>query len=160
MILEILITLVLVVSIAIIINGVEDNRKKDAISFREALDLAGLPIITFKIQDKKLHFVLDTGATKSILNAKIANKLAAKLEGDSKIVGIEGTTRECSYTTLSLTYKDKVYEEKFSVLDMSSTFKEIKNMYGVTLHGVLGSSFMEKYKYVLDFKEMIAYTRK
>ena len=141
------------------VNAVEDRRKNE-ISFKEAIDLVGLPIVTFHINDRKLHFVLDTGANKSVLNAKIADKLEAAKNGDSKIVGLDGTTKDCSYTTLNLTYRDSTYQENFQVVDMTATFKEIKKMYGVTLHGVLGSSFMEKYKYILDFKDMIAYSRK
>lgn len=160
MVLQIIVILLLVVTIALIADAVEDNKRKNEISFKEAIDLVGLPIVTFHINDRKLHFVLDTGANKSVLNAKIADKLGAAKRGDSKMVGLDGTTKDCCYTTLDLTYKDSTYQENFQVVDMTATFREIKKMHGVTLHGVLGSSFMEKYKYVLDFKDMIAYSKK
>lgn len=160
MIIEVIVILLLVVVAALVINGIESVSREDKISFKEAIDLTGLPIITFHINDRKLHFVLDTGASKSVLNAKIADKLGATKSGDSKIVGLDGTTKDCSYTTLDLTYKDTIYREKFQVVDVTETFREVKKMFGVTLHGVLGSSFMEKYKYVLDFKDMVVYQKK
>lgn len=159
MILQIIITLAVVAVVALIANAFDDN-KKNAISFRETIDLVGIPVITFSISGKKLHFILDTGANKSIINKKIADKLGATTEETSKVVGIEGTAKSCYYTTLNLNYKDVDYQERFQVVDMTATFKEIKSTYGVTLHGILGSSFMEKYKYVLDFKEMVAYSKK
>ena len=36
----------------------------------------------------------------------------------------------------------------------------IKNATGVTIHGVIGNKFMQKYKYILDFDKMIAYSKK
>ena len=160
MILQIIITLITVAVVAFVVNAFEDANE-NKISFKETLDLVGIPIVTFSIGEKKLHFVLDTGANKSIINKKIADKLGATAEnGTSKVVGIEGKAQDCYYTTLNLNYKDTDYQEKFQVMDMTATFKEIKNTYGVTLHGILGSSFMEKYKYVLNFEEMVAYSKK
>lgn len=159
LIIQIIITLACVCAIALIVNKIEDS-KKDYMSFREAIDLVGLPIVTFTIGDRKLHFILDTGANKSVINKKIADKLGIPTEDTSKVVGLEGKVQECSFITLDIQYKGTPYRERFQVLDMTAPFKEIKAMYGPTLHGILGSSFMEKYKYVLDFKEMIAYSKK
>ena len=36
----------------------------------------------------------------------------------------------------------------------------MKKEYGVTIHGLLGTGFFQKYKYVLDFNEMVAYSLK
>ena len=42
---------------------------------------------------------------------------------------------------------------------MSEAFKKIKDGNGATIHGLIGNSFMQKYKYVLDFDEMVAYSK-
>ena len=157
------IILAIICVIALVINKVED-RRRSYMSFRESLDLTGLPIITFKWRDKRLHFLLDTGANFSVINEKVAAKIAENtqinMRGSSKLVGLGGEVKECPHLPIELSYKDKLYQEKFQVTDMSKPFKEIKNMHGVTLHGILGNSFLERYKYVLDFKEMIAYSKK
>lgn len=129
-------------------------------SFREAIDLVGIPVVTFIVEGHKLHFILDTGANKSVLNKKIADKLNTTKEGKAQVIGIEGAAKYGYHTTVSLEYKEKFYQERFQVIDLTDSFKEIKKKSGVTLHGILGSGFMEKYKYVLDFKEMIAYSKK
>ena len=45
-------------------------------SFREALDLVGLPIVTFYQGDKKLNFLLDTGANLSVINKAALESVA------------------------------------------------------------------------------------
>ena len=54
-------------------------------------------------------------------------------------------------------YNYITYNEKFQVVDMSYAFNSIKQSTGVNIHGILGNSFFEKYGYVIDFKELVAY---
>ena len=53
MVLEVLIIIIAVVTIALIVNGVESYNNKDIMSFREAMDLTNLPIVTFYQGDNK-----------------------------------------------------------------------------------------------------------
>ena len=58
---------------AFIVNTVEKIRKKNnsKISFKEAMDLAELPVVTFYNGDVKLNFLLDTGSNISYINKSI-----------------------------------------------------------------------------------------
>lgn len=155
------VVVIITIIVAILINATEEYQKTSTeMSFREAMELTDLPIVTFKIGDRKLHFLLDTGSNKSIINEKIANKLNATLtEGDTQVFGIDGNLQKCQMTSLKLSYRGEEYEEEFQVLDMSAPFKRIKGDSGVTLHGIIGNKFMEKYKYILDFARMAAYSK-
>ena len=127
----------------------------DKISFRETMNLAGLPIVTFR----QLNFVLDTGAFSSIIDSRILDKLQyTELEGKSVGYGIDGKEHSMSRVGIVLTYKDKDYSDAFRVLDMSKSFDSLKRDYGVTVHGLLSSSFFERYKYVLNYNELVAYS--
>jgi hypothetical protein len=42
---------------------------------------------------------------------------------------------------------------------MKEAFGHMKQDTGVTLHGIIGSKFFNKFKYVLDFDELIAYSK-
>lgn len=42
---------------------------------------------------------------------------------------------------------------------MSGAFAQLKSMYGIQIHGILGTSFFQKYRYVLDFAELTAYQK-
>ena len=65
----------------------KSNRKK--ISFKEALDLTELPVVTFIGKGRKLNFLIDTGANNSILNESVANKMKLKCE---EFDGVETNT--------------------------------------------------------------------
>ena len=73
MILETVGILLAVVILAIIINGVEDYCKQKGgvnMSFKEAMDLVELPVVTFYNGDKKLNFLLDTGSNMCVINSR------------------------------------------------------------------------------------------
>ena len=74
MIFKIIFIILTAIFIGLVITFFEDikksNRKK--ISFKEAIDLTELPVVTFISKGRKLNFLLDTGANNSILNASVA----------------------------------------------------------------------------------------
>ena len=164
MILKIVIALVLIALLCVIINGIEKYCKvhnTSVMSFKESMDLTELPIVTFYNNGNKLNFLLDTGANTSVINhSALSSTSYKKEEGTGTLFGMEGNKIEVCYVTIPLEYKDKVYEDHFQVVDMSQSFNQIKSESGVTLHGVLGSMFFQKYQYVLDFKSLIAYSKK
>lgn len=163
MVLEIIGVLILIALIALIINGAEDhkNRNREYISFKESMDLTDLPVITLYNNGKKFNFLLDTGATISVIDSNILDKFNhSKTESTGVLLGMEGNKINVSYVRASLEYKDKTYEEDFQVVDMSASFGEVKAESGVTLSGILGNSFFKKYQYILDFNSLIAYSNK
>lgn len=164
MVLEMIGMLLAVVILSVIINGVEEyckQSKRISMSFREAMDLVELPVITFYNGGKKFNFLLDTGATISVIDSNVLDNFShEKVEATGVLWGMEGNKIDVSYIRAFLGYKDKVYEEDFQVVDMSSAFGEIKAESGVTLSGILGNSFFKKYQYVIDFNSLIAYSSK
>lgn len=134
----------------------------DKVSFKESLDLCDLPVITFINNDVKLNFLLDTGANKSVINYDTLTLPIEYNKSDKAgtIFGMEGNAIEVSYINMDISYKNKVFNDTFQVLDMSAAFDRIKKNDGVTLHGVLSHNFFQKYKYILDFDELIAYSKK
>lgn len=161
MIIKFIIILVLIVLIAIIINVIEDyNKNKIKMSFRESMDLIELPVVTFYNKDIKLNFLLDTGANLCVINSRIIDSLNyKKIDEKGSIYGMEGNTIDIEYIYMDFTYNNRYYNSTFQVVDMQEAFNKIKQESGVTIHGILGSKFFEKYKYVLDFKELKVYTK-
>lgn len=136
-------------------------KQRDFMSFRESLALVELPIVTFRQGDKKLNFILDTGANRSIINKDDEATIISEDTGlNSKVLGIEGSVSHVSLKNIKFTYKNKEFEDTFQVLDISKTVNAYKAKKGVIIHGLIGNGFMQKYKYVLDFKEMVAYSKR
>lgn len=133
-------------------------------SFMEAFNLTEMTIVTLFNNGHKLNFLLDTGSN----NAYIS-KSASQIEGLSYEViptqgtNVTGSVGQCSCTEairISLTYKDYTYNTDLFVLDtLDESFKSIKESDGVQLHGILGTLFLQKHNFVLDFDELIAYKK-
>lgn len=163
MILEVVLTIVAVLVIGYTINLCEDRIKRNnrKMSFREAMDLAEMPVVTFYQGDKKFNFLLDTGSNYSHISKEAAKEIQGKtIEAQAKVSGIgEGTTSGVCRTTLS--YKGVNYDIDLSITDhLTDAFAAIKTETGVQVHGLIGNQFFQKHKYVLDFEELVAYTKK
>lgn len=161
MVLIALCVIFLIIAAAVTFGVIAGVRKKSSeISFREAMDLAELPVITFYNGDKKINFLLDTGSNISYLNESIVSSLVTESTGEvSNIIGIEGNKVSCKICKMIIRRKNQEFEEEFSIADLDKAFSIVKKESGVQIHGILGSRFFEKYKYVLDFKDYIAYVR-
>lgn len=133
---------------------------KKQVSFKEAIDLTGLPIVTFKQGENKINLLLDTGSSKSVILPSVLNVFKhGKLNEEGTVYGMEGNIIETVFVSMDFILNNSNYSEKFQVVDMSSAFNAIKQDTGVTIHGILGNSFFENYGYVLDFKDFIAYSK-
>lgn len=136
------------------------NIHPDAMSFQNSMDLAELPVVTFRQGDKKINFLLDTGSNNCIIDSTSLKSLKYQpLDITNKVSGIEGIEREEKVCILKLNYKDKEYNFPYIVKDMKPIFDSIKKETGVTVNGMLGSKFFNEFKYVLDFDELIAYSK-
>ena len=165
MVLEIIGIVFAVIILSVIINAVEDYSKQNnkvIMSFRESMDLTELPVVTFFNGDKKLNFLLDTGSTDSHINSAILPLLDYKeVEGkDRDIIGVEGNRVNSKYCEIAFNYKGHEFINEFCIYDLSKAFATIKEESGVQIHGILGNQFFQRYKYILDFENLIAYYKK
>lgn len=164
MIFKILFIVLFTIVVAFFVTMFEDIKKsyRKRISFKEALDLAELPVVTFIGKGRKLNFLIDTGANNSILNQKDVDKMQLVCE---EFEGVETNTAGGNISlnkmvNLEIRFDDKrVYEECFLVSDMSEAFDAIKEESGVTIHGILGSNFFAKHKYIIDYDSLALYVK-
>ena len=109
MVLKIVVILLVVILLAVIINGVENyckQKKRENISFREAMDLVELPIITFYNKDKKLNFLLDTGSDLSYINKSILPSLEyIEINESRNIISVGGNSQSLGCCNMTVTYK-------------------------------------------------------
>lgn len=156
---------IIIVAVELLLIGIvtllmKRTARKNVMSFQETLDLTDLPIVTFYNNGYKLNFILDSGATESIINKEDINKYTYEtLNEKRKMLGIEGNDQIIeNLIHMTIRRRDKEFEEDFQVTDMSRVFEAIRECKGVPIHGILGTSFFTKYKYILDFDELAAYT--
>ena len=134
------------------------RRNKTAVSFFETLNLVGLPIITVNNNGHKLNFLLDTGSNTSYINEGCIDMLDYKKTDDKgKIVGMNGTVSAGEFIDMNISYRNNSFEETFLTANLNDLFAKIRANKGIELHGLIGVSFFDKYRYILDFKEYAAY---
>ena len=138
----------------------KENRVADTMSIKESMDLVELPIITMINADNKYNFIVDTGANDCLISDKCEKIVCLPLKNKNEMIGINGNKKECYTVGIDLVYKDKTFSAAFNVADIDNIIDTIKTDYGVTVHGILGTKFLDKYNYVIDFKDYIIYRRK
>ena len=148
-------------SIKKLLNIFKRKDNKDVISFGPGFALTELPIISLYQGENHFNFLLDTGSNDSIIDSNILDKLEYDMsDKQNSLFGMEGNKEIVSICNITLSYNGVDFPYEYNIRDMSAAFGSIKTESGVTLHGIIGSKFFNKYKYVLDFDSLIAYAKR
>ena len=123
------------------------------------LPQVGLPLLIVKAQAKNLCFLLDTGSNINVFDRRVAEFF--QLSGGTakqRQFGIDGELRTTDVVELAFSLEEQEYKANFSVMDLSSAFGKVEEESGIQIHGLLGCSFMEQQKWILDFERLCLYT--
>ena len=125
------------------------------VSLQQSLIHLGLPLILIKAQAKNLCFLLDTGSNINVLDRRVAEffQLSSGTVQRQQF-GIDGTLQTTDVVKLTFSLEEREYKADFSVMDLSSAFGKVEEESGIQIHGLLGCSFMEQQKWVLDFEKL------
>ena len=134
------------------------TEEDDKMSIKESMDLVNLPVVTFENNGERYNFIIDTGANDSIIDEN-CDIVASPSSLNNNLVGINSSLKECNTVVINFNYKNTAFETVFNVVDLSELFDAIKTNYGVTVHGILGTVFLDKYNYIIDFKDYIIYRK-
>lgn len=130
---------------------------KVSIPFKSTLDLTGMPIITFKNGNTKLNFALDTGSTSSQINSSVLPLIEYKeCNRVMNTIGIEGNEFTIKSCTIKLKYNNIEFVDDFFIYNSDKAFDYLKKDSSIQLHGLIGSSFLRKYGYILDYGTLTA----
>ncbi len=123
------------------------------------LPQVGLPLLIVKAQAKNLCFLLDTGSNINVLDRRVSEFF--QLSGETAKqhqFGIDGELQTTDIVELAFSLEEQEYKANFSVMDLSSAFGKVEEESGIQIHGLLGCSFMEQQKWILDFEKLCLYT--
>lgn len=157
-----LVTIIVVVLVAFLVSIILDikAKRRTGISFKESMNLVELPVVTFFNNGVKLNFLIDTGSNISYINSSVIGLLNyTMIESSNEMMGITGEKKSFSMCTIDIVYDTYTFTEEFGILDLDDVYNQIKKESGVTLHGILGSRFFNKYQYILDFETLKAYIK-
>lgn len=164
MILEFILLLTLITAISSILSIITNKKYiQNSISIKKYMP-GDLPVITLTNNNVKLNFLIDTGSNISHICPSVISSIVCEHLGTNnttKIAGLGATT--IGIANCLATFKDELNKEYTIQLSISkeleNTVKYIKESTGTDIHGLLGTDFLQKYKYTIDFKTLEVYTK-
>lgn len=116
-----------------------------------------------KINDNAVLMLLDTGATKSVIDKETANKLGLKQSDESNCGGGLGTSQ--ATVNSSIIEELKIGELKIKsipiyIMDFSHPIKSIQGRGGNKIDGVIGADILEPRSAIIEYKESKLYLKK
>ena len=122
----------------------------DEISFEKIYTHTQIPIINVEINNTTHYFVIDTGANTNVLNESMAKTLPLTYtSSNEKILGLNGSKHSTEEVYLTMNINSHEYSDYFSILDIDPVLSRIKFESGITVSGLLGTPFLNKYYAVL-----------
>ena len=114
-----------------------------------------IPYVILNIQGHSLNMIVDSGCGTSILNKPAIDKFNLAYKKLNKGYALSALTEE-SINADCILVEYKLNEEnvvdEFSVYN-TPDFGNFIQMYGIEIHGLLGTSFFDAHKCTIDFKE-------
>lgn len=154
-----IIIIVLILLIIISIYYVKFYKKEPRItaSFKNAINMVKVPVISFENNNQTFHFIIDSGASHSIIDINsIVNFKYKEKDGKSRVYGVEGNKIDSTIVIVELTKKNYHFINMFQILPVGG-FENIKNKYGIEISGLIGNDFLSKYEFIMDFKNLKYY---
>ena len=151
------ILLVSIFTVAIIYCNKYRKRLKSIISIRESISLVNMPVITFTQGITKLKFLLDSGSDINVICKDSLDKIHSTIADSGNPVEISGVSgshnSECG-VIVPFTYDTLKFDALFFPVGRMDAFNDIESKTGVKIDGILGTPFMVKYKYIIDFNKL------
>ena len=129
-----------------------------SINIKKALETTGFPLILVENNDYIAYFLIDTGAGSNLINSRVINDFKyTPIEGEASIVDVNGNNQEGKFVKFDFKYKDKhVMSDIFQVHEAVGLDRIFCNT-DITVIGILGNPFLQKYGCVLDYSDLIIY---
>ncbi len=165
MILEAILVLTGVAALGSVVNIFIKDKEvpQESISIKKYMP-GDLPVITLTNNGVALNFLIDTGSNISHICPSAATLIElqhTKADEKKEVAGLGALNQ--GVTMCSAKFKDtlsKEYEVELSISkELEETAKYIKKNTGIEIHGLLGTDFLQNYKYVIDFKTLEVYAR-
>lgn len=115
-----------------------------------------IPYVEVKHNNIKFNFIIDSGCTISCIDENVLDLLLHTDTGeksDGVLFANGDESEQTKIIEMSFMIGNKEFVEKFNAVDFYNMTKQVKDNFGITVRGLLGSEFLYKNKLILDFDE-------
>ena len=134
--------------------------EKELIKFEETQ--TSIPFIKVKHNNISFNLVIDTGCTTSCIDKEVLDLLVHNVTNQATdgIIYADGSSDDkVQIVEIPITIGDQEYIEQFNAVNFRAMSQQVKDTFGITIRGLLGSEFLYKHSLILDFdKHLIRYT--
>lgn len=152
---SIIIIVFIAILVIVVLTMIEYTKSKrfPSIAFDSIYESLELPIITLSNNGKEFNFLVDTGANMSIFNSAFIENLEFQpiQNAQGTMYGVDGSIRTIEYIRVIFTKGKDQFLEVFQLTNLQSAFGRIQQEHGIAIHGVLGNSFLDKYKCIIEY---------
>ena len=116
--------------------------------------VADIPYITMDIQGHLLNMIVDTGCGISFINLPALEKYNleyTKTERKASVSALTPDSVEAGAVTIDFFVDTNKVSEDFFIVNHED-MGNFMRLYGIEMHGLLGSSFFDKYNCKVDYK--------
>lgn len=133
----------------------EENVSNDFVYKHEFVQRDFLPIVAGTLNGSKVYFLLDTGASISILDLKQSSRFGVKqgLLEDLQIGGYGGVTSNITrLENVDIRLGTEIMTQDFKGKDIQYLIKAIYQNTGVSILGIIGNDNISNSNLILDFE--------
>lgn len=118
-----------------------------------------MPIILLEVGQNKILFLIGIEAIRRIINKTIFkqlnNSFIHKIPNKTiQISGIENTEKQGSVYELKFKIDDQTYIQEFVANSLIEASSEMMKNSGLQIHGILGTDFLFKNQWIIDFENL------
>jgi len=115
-----------------------------------------LPLIKGTINGKEAYFIIDSGATVTVLNSTTADDFGFRVEEeyDGEAAGYGGKAHfmKAAAATIKTDTGIELWAPDIKAQDLSPIVNAVKNNENVTVSGIIGTNIIKKYEFIINFK--------
>lgn len=123
----------------------------------------GLDTVTMRVNGSAGTFLLDTGASNSVIDSRLLPKFnisPQSLRSSDRAIGAGGDVRISSYTISGLSFNRQNFPlREISAADISSVIFAFQRDTGIKLDGIIGQDVMISFDGVIDTKSRTLFLR-